>query len=334
MVSIKDIAKELGVSPSTVSFVLNGKEKEMRISEQLSNKIKKAAKEAGYQRNQVAVSLRTGKSKIIALMVDTISGSFFSSLARIIEQEAQSFGYRVIYCSMGSNIKESGGLVQLLRQYHVDGYLIIPTEEIRKDVRSLLERKSPLVLMDSYFPGIAAPHVLVDNYKGVSTGVQYLVDKGYRRIALVCNDVQMVQMQERKRGYKEALRRNGIRASNQLICETRFESPKEEVVDGITAFIQSRQPEAILFAANYLGVAGLESIKSLQLKIPENIAVVCFDDLDIFNLYPPGITSIRQPIEEIGKTAVHMLMEEIRQGAKKEKTQIQLEPKMMVRQSA
>lgn len=191
-----------------------------------------------------------------------------------------------------------------------------------------------MVLMDSYFPGIAAPHVLVDNYKGVSAGVQYLVNKGYRKIAMVCNDVQMVQMQERKRAYKETLRQNKIRVASQLICETRFESPKEEVVGEITAFIRSQQPEAILFAANYLGVAGLESIKSLQWQIPENIAVVCFDDLDIFNLYPPGITSIRQPIEEIGKTAVHILMEEILHGAKKEKIQVQLEPKVMVRQSA
>ena len=334
MVSIKDIAKKLGVSPSTVSFVLNGKEKEMRISADLTKKIKKVAKDSGYQRNQVAVSLRTGKSKIIALIVDTITGSFFSSLAKTIEYEAQSSGYRVIYCSTAHNFKKVGDLIQMLHQYHVDGYLIIPSEGMQKDIELLIAKKKPLVLIDSYFHGMAAPYVLVDNYKGVSEGISYLIQKGYKKIAFVCNDVKMVQMEERKKAFKERMKETGLPASPQMVLKTKYNNTKEQTTEEITAFIKKVKPEAIMFAANYLGVCGLESIKTLGLTIPGDIAVLCFDDLDVFRLYPPGITSIRQPVEEIAKMAIQILLREIKTNTREKDVQLQLEAQMIERSSA
>jgi LacI family transcriptional regulator len=333
VVSIKDIAKKLGVSPSTVSFVLNGKAKEMRISAEMTKKIQQTAEDAGYHPNQVAVSLRTGKSRIIALIVDTISGSFFSSLARTIEQEAQDSGYRVIYCSTGNNIKKGGDLIQMMHQYQVDGYLIIPSAGMEKDIELLLDKNKPLVLMDSYFPGMAAPYVLVDNYGGVTQGMEHLIQKGYKKIAFVCNDVDMVQMHERKKAYEATLRKHKLRFSRQLMCETKYTASKEEVVNTLKVFLEKNKPEAVFFAANYLGVYGLESIKSLGWSIPKDIAVVCFDDLDIFNLYPPGITSIRQPIEEIAKKAIQLLLQLMNDSSKPKKKGVQLEPQMILRQS-
>jgi LacI family transcriptional regulator len=334
MVSIKDIAKTVGVSTSTVSFVLNGKDKEMRISEVLSKKIKKVAKDAGYQRNQVAVSLRTGKSKIIALIVDTISGSFFASLARIIEQEANIYGYRIIYCSTGNDVANSAEFFSMLYQYQIDGYLVIPSKGIEKELRQLVVKNKPLVFIDTFFTNMNTPYVLVDNYDGVAKGMNYLAQKGYRRLAFVCNNVEMVQMQERIRGYKETLKKHKIKNGPKLICVTNIGDPKEKVVKEIATFIEKEKPDAIMFAANYLGVCGLESIMSLGLKIPDDIAVVCFDDLDLFNLYPPGITSIRQPIEEIAKTAIHLLMSEMGYKVKVDKKQVLLAPQIIERHSA
>lgn len=334
MVSLKDIANKLGISPSTVSFVLNGKEKEMRISAELARKIKKVAKESGYQRNQVAVSLRTGKSKIIALIVDTITGSFFSSLAKTIEYEAQSVGYSVLYCSTAHNFKKVGDLIQMLHQYHVDGYLIIPSEGMQQDIEQLIARKKPLVLIDSYFKGMAAPYVLVDNFTGVSDGVRYLLKKGYRKIAFVCNDVRMIQMEERKRGYKQAMTEAGLTVSPQLILKTGYTNPKEQTTQEIMAFLQKTKPEAVMFAANYLGVCALESIKNLGLNIPSDIAVLCFDDLDVFRLYPPGITSIRQPVEEIAKQAIQILLREIKTSTKEKDVQLKLKAHLIERNSA
>ena len=333
MVLLKDIARKAGVSISTVSFVLNGKDKEMRISTGMAKKIKEVALQEGYQPNQVAVSLRTGKSKIIGLLVDTISGSFFASLALIIEREAETFGYKVIYCSTGNEIKKGKELIRILHQSQVDGYIIIPTEGMENGIKELLSEKKPVVLMDSYFTGTPAPYVLVNNFSGTASGISHLIKKGYKKIGFVCNDLQLVQMHDRKRAYIDTLAANNIRLKKQWIVETKYKSPKEEVIKHITSFIQSVKPDAIMFAANYLGVYGLESIRNLNLTIPDNIAVVCFDDHELFNLYPPGITSIRQPVEDIAKTAVHILMDEINGHKKVKQQQVQLEARMIERNS-
>src|SRR5258707_10245946 len=113
-VSLKDIAKLAGVSPSTVSFVLNGKAKQMRISKALAEKITEIAKKEGYHPNQVAVSLRTGKSQLLGLIVESISGNFFASLAKIIEEEAETFGYKVVYCSTENNAAKGRELIKML----------------------------------------------------------------------------------------------------------------------------------------------------------------------------------------------------------------------------
>ena len=126
-VSLKDIARIAGVSPSTVSFVLNGKAKQMRISETLATKIIEVAKKEGYHPNPVAVSLRTGKSQILGLIVETISGNFFASLSRIIEEEAARYGYKVVYTSTENNHQKGKELIGMLSQRQVDGYIITPT---------------------------------------------------------------------------------------------------------------------------------------------------------------------------------------------------------------
>ena len=333
-VSLKDIAKIVGASPSTVSFVLNGKAADMRISSKLADKILKVAKKENYQPNNVAVSLRTGKSKIIGLVVDTISGSFFASLARIIESEAEQFGYKVIYCSTGNEITKARELLGMLYQYHVDGYLIIPTKGMEKEIENLSLNKKPLVLMDSYFSGTTLPYVLVNNYQGVSLAVKHLIEKGYRKIGFVCNDIPLIQMQERKRGYIETLQSNNIAFNKRILLETRYANTKEEIVESIIAFLKKNSPEAIVFAANYLGVYGLESIKSLKLTIPNDIAIVCFDDHEIFRLFSPSITSIQQPVEAIAKIAIQLLMEQLGKIELKEKiTQVEVSPVFLLRNS-
>ena len=333
MVSLKDIAQKVGVSPSTVSFVLNGKEKEMRISTPMAEKIKAVAKKEGYQPNQVAVSLRTGKSKIIGLMVDTISGSFFASLARIIEKEAETYGYKIIYCSTGNDIKKGKDLIRTLHQSQVDGYLIIPTEGMEADIKELMADRTPVVLMDSYFKGTTAPYVLVDNFNGVAKGMAHLIRKGYKKIGFVCNDIPLIQMKERIRGYTQTLRTQHIKLNKHYILETKYKDPGEKVVQDIASFISKTRPEAVMFAANYLGVYGLESIRQLQLRIPGDIAVVCFDDHEVFSLYPPGITSVQQPVEEIAKTAIDILMGELKVKKKPKQQQLQLEATIIERQS-
>src|SRR3984893_5832642 len=297
-VSIKDIASLVGAAPATVSFVLNGKGKEMRISERLSISIKAAAEKLGYRPNQIAVSLRTGKSKILGLIVEDISDNFFASLARTIEDEAELFGYRVVYCSTENQLQKGRDLIRMLSQRQVDGYLITPNLGMESDIQYLIDHQMPIVLMDRYLPGIIAPHVLVNNTEGVIKGMKHLLKKGHRQIAFVTVDLKLVQMKEREEAYLKVLADNKIEPDKKLILKLKYNYDKEEALTLISRFLKKNPGvQAVFFATNYLGITGLESIKQLGLRIPDDIAVICFDDHDIFRLYPPGITSIQQPIE-------------------------------------
>lgn len=324
-VSLKDVAKKAGVAPSTVSLVLNGKAKQRRISDALAARIESVAKAAGYQPHPVAVNLRTGQSRILGLIVESISGSFFASLARTIEEEAENHGYKVLYCSTENNPQKGGELIQMMLKQQVDGYLITPAPGMEKDVHQLLLNRQPLVLMDSYFEALDTPYVLVDNYKGMRTCVDHLLEKGYRRIGFVTADIDLVQLRQREQAYHDACAEYGIPAGQQQVLSVKYNTPQPAIIQQISTFVRKhRQMDALLFSTNYLGVAGLESIDRLGLRIPGDLAVVCFDDHDVFRLYPPGISAFEQPIARIAKAAISLLINQLRAPADKAKTQQQI----------
>ena len=331
-VSLKDIARIAGVSPSTVSFVLNGKAKQMRISETLATKIIEVAKKEGYHPNPVAVSLRTGKSQILGLVVETISGNFFASLSRIIEEEAARFGYKIVYTSTENNRQKGKELIGMLSQRQVDGYIITPTPGMEQDIKELIADNKPVVLMDSYFPGIDVPHVLVNNYEGVMKGMAHLIEKGYRRVGFVTVDLNLVQMEERLKAYQDAMHKHELSTDN-LVLTLKYEDEKEIGIQQVTSFIKNTPDlEAVFFATNYLGLLGLESIHRLGLKLPDDLAMIVFDDHDVFRLYPPGITCIRQPAEEIAKTALELLMDQLGKGSNAGgETKIEVSPGLVIR---
>ena len=335
-ISLKEVAAASGVSASTVSLILNGKARKMRISETLEKKVIQTARKMGYQPNQLAVSLRTGKSNILGLVVESISGRFFASLAKVIEDEAEKHGYRVVYCSTENDPRKGSELLKMLSQRQVDGYLITPTQGMEGDIKSLARNKMPLVLIDSYFPDVDVPYVSVNNYEGTETGIRYLVEKGYKRIGFVTVDLPLVQIRDRERAFKEVMKQSGIRVGEKAILRVAYDLPKEKTIAQIGEFlIGSFQPEAVFFATNYLGVAGMESIRQLQLSIPKDMAVVCFDDEDLFRLLPPGITSVQQPVEQIAAKAIELLMYQIhnKKITAKER-RVQLSPRLIIRGSA
>jgi LacI family transcriptional regulator len=334
-VSLKDIAAMVGVSTSTVSFVLNGKGSQMRISEALEKKIKSVAEKAGYHPNQVAVSLRTGQSKILGLIVESIGGHFFAALAKIIEEEADRYGYRVIYCSTENNTRKGADMIRMLSQSQVDGYLITPTVGMEKDIADLNIHHRPVVLMDSYFPGVKVPYVTVDNFGGITMAMQHLYDRGYRRIGFVTVDLDLVQVKQRELSYLQFVKEKKLPVTKKQIFKLEYNYDKQEAIEKLTRFIKNNPDlKALVFATNYLGITGLQSIRNLHLKVPEDIAIVCFDDHDIFALYPPGITSVSQPVEQIAKTAMHLLMEQLtNKSSPTEKKQIELRPVFIERGS-
>jgi len=312
MISIKDIAKVIGVSPSSVSLTLNGKAKEKRISDELAKKIIKTAKQMGYHPNSVAVGLRTGKSKTIGLIVENISNHFFSSLAKIIEDEARKFGYYVVYCSTENDTEKGQEMMQMLYNHQVDGYLITPANGMEAGIKKLLDKNRPVVLMDRYFENLSVPYVVVDNYSGMKEGMEYLIKSGYKEIGFVTVDIDLLQIKERERAYREAIVENNLKLDEANILKLRYNDSKKNFTAPITKFIKNGKGlEAVFFATNYLGIDELRSMKELGLTIPNDIAMICFDDHDIFELHSPGITVIKQPISEIAKNAVNILIGEL-----------------------
>ena len=333
-ISIKDIARQAGVAPSTVSCVINGKAKERRISDELARSIETIARKAGFRPNSTAVSLRTGKSNILGLIVEDISNPFFAKLAKAIEDEAYLHGYKLLYCSTENNDSKGNELVKTLLDQQVDGFLITPCKGMKKSVADLLKQKKPVVLMDRHFPDIKASSVTVHNYKGVKEGMKHLAERGYTNISFITVDLDQVQMHERENAYHDAVEELGFPFSKVL--KMSYDQPHQAFVDQIAGFIQENPgADALFFATNYLGVYGLESIGNLELSIPQDLAIVCFDDHDFFKIYKPSITVIEQPIHEMAVTAVGILIRNIESGSDTDKKTNQeiKETRLIVRNS-
>lgn len=331
-ISIKDIARLTGTSITTVSFVLNGKG---RISKEIAKKILDVAAKNGYEPNRMAIGLRTGVSKVIGLVVETIGGPFFGAMAKVIEEEAEKEGYRIIYCSTNNNIQKGQDVIRMLSQQLVDGYIITPMKGLEKEIQKLIANEKPVVLIDGYFPGLDIPHVLVDNYNSSYNAVEHLINAGYKKVGLITADIDLIQLHERTLGYKAALKASGIKENKKMILKLPFDTDKNDAVSAIKTFIeQQKQMDAVFFTTNYLGIMGLQSIKELGLNIPGDLAMVSFDDNEIFNLYPPGITTIQQPTYEIAKSAIDLLLSQM--GGEKydiSKIKLQIPSKLIERSS-
>lgn len=331
--SIKDIARLAGVVPSTVSFVINGKEKEMRISEEMSKKIRKIIKETGYIPNRSAASLRTGRTHVIGLIVEDISNTFFALLAKAIEDIAYKVGYRVVYCSTENDPVKGGELIRMLYK-QVDGFMIAPSGDMRDDIVKLKKAKKPVVLLDRYFPGTKLASVLVDNKAGIEKGVALLIDKGYRNIAFVITALEQAHMLERLEAYSSSIKKHGLYKVS-LVLKLPFSIKEGAYENSIKKFLQKNPGiDAIFFATNYLSLQGLKVLQELKWAIPSKVAVLSFDDHDIFKLYSPSITAINQPISEIARVSVDILAAKIKNGETSKSDQpILLNTELVIRSS-
>ena len=313
--SLSDIAKHLGVSKTLVSFVLNGKGKEFRISEDICKKVLEVAKELNYQPNRIAQGLRTGRTNTIGLIIADIANPFFGILGREIEQEASRFGYRVIFCSSDENPEKSEQQIAMLQQSQVDGYIISPPKNSEEQIKALARGNIPFVLIDRYFPEIECNHIGIDNFDAAYRATNHLIAKGRKKIANITVNLDLVNMQDRTEGYKQALRDAGIPVDESLIKGLPFSHENKDVARAIKELVgksSQNRVDAILFSTSKLGINGIESIAALGLKIPDDVAIVSFDNPDAYKICVSPVTVINQPLKEIGKTAVQILLNEIK----------------------
>ncbi|MEO6719543.1 MAG: substrate-binding domain-containing protein [Ferruginibacter sp.] len=304
--SIHDIAKELNVSSTTVSFVINGKAAEKRISSDMEKKILHYINKVGYQPNMMAKSLRTGKSKIIGLMVENMYDPFFSSIARIIEENTYQLGYKIFHSSTDNDTLKSKDLIKAFRERQVDGYIIAPAPGIENDIQQLIDDGIPVIQFDRYLSKLKTDVIVIDNMDGAFIGVQHLVENGYKMIAFVTLDSLQVQMMDRLAGYKKALQKFGLK---KYVLNIPYGTESDVSTEMIKDFISNNPGlDALFFATNYLAISGLKAIKDLQMNVPGQMGVVGFDDNTHFALFSPSITAIAQPIKEISDEVVRSLI--------------------------
>jgi LacI family transcriptional regulator len=309
--SLKDIANKVGVSTALVSYVLNGLEKEKRVGPELALKIKEAATALNYTPNQIARSLRKGTTNTIGLILADIANPFFGQLARIIEDEAAKFNYIVIYGSSDENCLKSASLVETFLDRQVDGFIIVPSEGCREQLESLGRKEMPLVLIDRYLPGLATNYVVLDNYGAVYDAVNHLISMGRKNVAMVAYKSSLVHMEERTRGYRQAMAGHGLENSISVHAVDYY-SVREEVDQIINQIHDDREADAVVFATNALTISGLYAIQKYNIKVPEELAVIGFDGNEAFDFFNPPLTYIRQPLEEMGREAVRVLLDQIK----------------------
>ncbi len=333
-VSLKDIAQKVGVSTALVSYVLSGKEKESRVGQEMALKIKQIAKELNYQPNHLAKSLRSGKTHTIGLIIADISNPFFANIARIVEDEAKKSGYTVIIGSSDENPDNSWDLLNVLLNRQVDGFIIVSSENSQNQIDYLKEQRVPFILLDRYFPEVQADFVSINNFKAAYDAGVHLIKNKYRRIGFIGYKSQLFHMQERIRGYQQALKENKITPHKNWLKEVRIQHLEKEVKTAIDEMMAADAPvEAIIFATYSLATNGLKYLNELQLKVPTDVGIVSFGQAEVFDLYYCPITYLHQPIGDLGKTAVELLIKKLK-NPDEGMRQVLMEAKLISRESS
>ena len=278
-VSLKDIAKEVGVSSALVSYVLNEK-KTGRIDKIVAQTIRDTARRLNYRTNQIARSLKTNRTNTIGFIVANISNPFSSSLARIVEDEAAKDNYTVLFGSSDENAFKFQNLVEIFLNRHVDGLMLAPGEHTEAQIRYLQQQEIPFVLIDRYFPDIQTNYVILDNFQAAHTAVSHLVNCGYKKIGMIGYQSSIYTLKERTRGYLSALESLTGITGNKLLREVKIDNVKANINEVIDELLALDEPvDAILFASNEIALLGVIYLNQLKVQVPEQLAIITFDGL-------------------------------------------------------
>jgi LacI family transcriptional regulator len=329
-VLLKDIAQKVGSSIALVSYVLNGKDG--RVGAAMAAEIRRTAEELGYRPNLVAKSLQSGRTHTLGLIVADISNSFFSRVARIIEDEAKQFGYTVIFGSTDEDAEKSRLLTDAFLNRQVDGLIIAPAASTEEQLQVLKKRKFPFVLIDRYFPSLPVNSIRTNNYESAYEAAEHLAGTGHQRIALITyQHAGMAHFSEREKGYLQAVKDCHL---PEYLAKIPYRGMEDAMVACMNELlVTGSNTDALLFATHSLAIEGLKQINRLGIKVPDQLAVVSFDENDAFDLYGSPVSYIRQPLALIGKEAVRLLVETIREPGMKQ-TQIVLENELVIRKSS
>ena len=306
-VTIYDVAERAGVSAMTVSRVLN---QSSRVAETTRLRIQKAIDELGYVPNTLARGLK-GVTRTLAFIIPDVSNPFFTDIVHGAEEVAWQHGYTVFLGNTNSSAEREKHYIQKFLGHGIDGLLIAPsgdsTAPILADVTA---RRVPFVLIDADVPGVRADKVLGDNAKAAQELTEHLLTLGHTRIAYVGGRLDISTGQERASGYRAALKERGVKVNPGYLCTTDF-SRAEGYASAKALMSLPTPPTAVVAANNTLAVGVIEALRELNERIPEDVAVVCFEDLELASALHPFLTVMAQPAREFGQIGARFLLERI-----------------------
>lgn len=307
--SLKEIARYLRISESTVSLTLNGRGDENRISKETQKRIIDYTQKIDYKPNSFAKGLAKGKSEIIGLVIPNISDVFFSRIARRIEKQAEQAGYDVIFSSTGESCEREAKKIQQMLNRQVDGLIIASCLKNSKDILQLKKNNFPFVLIDRQYPEIETNFIGFDDMKGVASAVEHLIRNGKKRIGFVSVRIGLSNLHERLESYKLTMKKNKLAIEDGFIREVEYNNIESDIQNVIKDLVQNPSGvEAIVFATPFLTAEGLRQLKALNVRIPDDLAIVSYAQKEDFDIYEPAITSVKLPTNELGDMAVDMLL--------------------------
>lgn len=334
-VTIKDIAKALGLSTSTVSRALRDS---YEISPETKKIVLEYAKEINYRPNPIALSLKEKRSRSIGIVVSEIANSFFSQAINGIESVAHSKGYNVIITQSHESYEKEVDNLQFLASRSMDGCLLSVSTETKEfsHITHLHDRGMHIVCFDRVVEELQTHKVIVDNFKGAYDATTHLIKNGYKRIAHLSNSAYLSITKERQAGYKKALEDNGIIYDENLVKQCLHGGMiYEEVEDAMNKLLKLKQkPDAIFASADKLTTNCMRYCKAKKIAIPKSLAVIGFSNLDLTELLSPSLSVVRQPAFEMGRIAAELLIKMIE--AKRATTDFEtkvLQPDIFVRDS-
>lgn len=321
MATLSDVADEAGVSPTAVSRYLNNR---IDLPQATRERIDSAIAKLGYRPNLLAKRLSTGRTEAIGLVTPEIANPFFSELAAAVEAEAQRHGYAVYMSSTQGDRAREIDAIQRLQDQHVDGLIMMTNQPDDGTLAALLADQRNVVLLDEDIPGVALPRIFVQNEQGTYLATRHLIAAGHSEVALVGGPPNLMSVRERLDGFARAMREAGhaVRPGWVLLGDYTIQHGRSAA----TVLLRSdARPTAIVACSDYIAMGILKSAREMGLHVPRDVSLVGFDDTPFADLIEPPLTTVRQPIAEMGRVAFGQLLALMNKTAAVDETRLPVE---------
>jgi len=334
-VTIRDVAREAGVSVTLVSFVMNAKmgkdgRLDCPVNPGTAARVLEVAKRLGYRRNNAAASLRSGKSHSIAVIVSDIANPFFAEICRNLENIAYKAGYTVIFASSEENPTKLEHLVDTMVGFNVEGLIVAPCLGAEGALSRAINVGIPTVLIDRDIPGEGFGRVLVDNVDAGIMATKYLIHQGFGKIEMISYKLGVTSLTDRELGYSKAMEEAGLKDDvmiHRIDYET--EAARKCTIE-IFRDAAKRCTEAFILPTKKLAMYSFNALNVLGFNLPKDFSFVCFDESDIYDLKKPVIPHVVQPLEEIGEKSFNLLQKLIEEQASQEDKVVSLKAKLVL----